>query len=169
MYCPYLTSLFWCDYKAIISISYFKWGMHVTKCYYRTHSEFIDFMLSSPNDVSLYLILYYSLVFTSPLPFQTLTCYPHTAAVIGQCPFCKRTHSTSPTKKLQFNIKKALNTAIKRSQHIPDLLMPAWVQLIFTSVSDSRDMSMNIMHYYSSSDKKNMILCVFVHLCVCVA
>ncbi len=158
---------FLCDYKAIISISYFKWGMHVTKCYCRTHSEFIDFMLSSPNDVSLYLILYYSLVFTSPLPFQTLTCYPHTAAVIGQCPFCKRTHSTSPTKKLQFNIKKALNTAIKRSQHIPDLLMPAW--LIFTSVSDSRDMSMNIMHYYSSSDKKNMSLCVFVHLCVCVA
>ncbi len=97
---------FLCDYKAIISISYFKWGMHVTKCYYRTHSEFIDFMLSSPNDVSLYLILYYSLVFTSPLPFQTLTCYPHTAAVIGQCPFCKRTHSTSPTKNYNSTLRK---------------------------------------------------------------
>ncbi len=125
-------------------------------------------MPSSSNDVSLLdTLLFFSFHFT--LTFSN-TDLLSTAAVIGLWPFCNRTHTlkTSPTKKKNVIIKKALNIAIKKSQHIPDLLMPAWVQLIFTSVSDSRDMSINIMHYYSSSDKKNMSLCVFVHLCVCV-
>lgn len=79
--------------------------MHVTKCACFEHNNrevttghtqsSLTSCLVHPM-MSLYLILYYSLVFTSLLPFQTLTCYPHTAAVIG---LTEHTHSKQVLQK----------------------------------------------------------------------